>query len=560
MKYTGKRLLSALLALAVLMTLLPGLPGKVEAGGVIPGELATVDAGQEMTLVVQGEYSDKTVTNLVFESVGGTIATITRYKPTGEEEWERAICDDDFQEYVLYCTIGDRFEIKVRYGQIRVRFNLANHGEDPTCTYFEFGEKLDWLAKPTINEVYMKVGDTATLNVSQVAEGFTARANRYNGYDRVAMVSDDGTIIARAPGTTTVYMEVRFWQTSDQYFCFWVPCTVHVIEDYTVDAYWDGYYMEPEEKYFNIVAYRPDGMRDVGFTITVGEESYSTNNRTNAVVPVPADYTGSITVTKEGYLPYELKAEYLEASNVITMTPAAETDPVIRSVWMRSGDSGSRNTKYQTIQVIEGKETEFEISCDIVWNGHGAGNVYLQQGLVTLPLREEQTTVALGQYFKADGGQIFLHALTTDGHVVKVPLLVNVAAPVTTMEMNFGESVSTTVDQSVTGLGGQEVGFDLLSTVPVKFELGADGSVRGLIGLKFSGPSSENPDLYEIQNEIREIVKQMEAAESSGDKKLTGSLKGKLDQVLQKEKPIWRTGRLVLALTRMSPSWAILTA
>ena len=292
MKHLWKRMLSALLLLALVLSLLPGLPMKAEAGGIIPGQLATVDAGQELTIETQG-VGQYDVTHMVFQSMGNTIATIVGYDRSGEIIMDVAICDDDYFEQRSNVYGGSRFEIKVLYGQIKVTFNTVG-SEDPICTYYEFGDKLDWLVKPTIHEVYMKVGDTATLNVSQVTEGFSARANDYeDNYSDVARVSEDGTITARSPGTTTVYMQVLFWQTSSQYFYFWVPCTVHVIEDYTLDAYWNGYYAEPGEKYFNIVAYRPDGMRDVDFTITVGDQSYSTGTRTNALVPIPADYTGT---------------------------------------------------------------------------------------------------------------------------------------------------------------------------------------------------------------------------------------------------------------------------
>ena len=69
MKHLWKRMLSALLLLALVLSLLPGLPMKAEAGGIIPGQLATVDAGQELTIEVTLDEKPRTTEEPAAEAV-----------------------------------------------------------------------------------------------------------------------------------------------------------------------------------------------------------------------------------------------------------------------------------------------------------------------------------------------------------------------------------------------------------------------------------------------------------------------------------------------------------
>ena len=541
MKKLWKRTILWALLAALLLGMLPqvSLRAEAEAAGIVPGELVTLSAGQEATIETQGGTSYQT-TNLVFESVGNTIASIVGYNESGDTVLDVFVCDDDYLEIFYNALGGYTFECKVLYGQLKINYNTANQGADggdPVCTVYEFGEKLEWLVKPNISEVYLAVGDTAIMNVSQVTDGYSARAESYDyGYSgyNVATIDSSGKITARGVGTTTVYMNTLFWYSSTQYFYLTIPCTVHVVENYSLEAYRNLYYAAPGEKYFNIVAYNAAGYRVTGFDITVGDETYNTGSRTNALIDIPPEFDGSITISRDGYVPYVLENQYLAVNNVITMTPSSGTDPVLQALWVRpAGGADYVNAKFQTVQVTEGSGIIYEISYDAWWNGHGCSNVYLQQGTMTLSLSSEGDRYALGQYFTADGGPIYLHALTSDGYVITVPILINVSAEITIMEMDFGEEVSANIDDSVNGLGGQRVSYDLYRTVPIKFAVNNDGTVRGIIGLKFSGQSGSDEDLYSLYEEINQTVRCIKAADARGDTATSNSLMKNLNETVE---------------------------
>lgn len=272
-------------------------------------------------------------------------------------------------------------------------------------------------------------------------------------------------------------------------------------ETVTVDS--NQYYDTPERRLFRI---RPDGAAypaPADFTVTVGGKTFSSGAQTCAGtddinVDIPDSYTGSITVSRQGYHTNTIPAGWAGAYNTVVMTPNTETGPFAQTFLLDMSSPSYKsfsNRLYgdSPLSIYERGLTEeaktYRCYVSVEWNNHGAGTVWLEQGAKRVALKDNDVTeVAFGEAFSA-GKYIYLAAKAADGTAFRRKTTITVLTPANSgLSLDLGDdiSVDTTKAQKLEGVlpGKVSVDFKLADgVVPIKFEEKDDGSVTGVFGL-----------------------------------------------------------------------------
>ena len=183
----------------------------------------------------------------------------------------------------------------------------------------------------------------------------------------------------------------------------------------TVNNSFLDYYGETVAKMFRIIDLEAGYPPATGFDILVDGVTYNSGDSGDINIDIPVDYEGDVVISKLGYYTYTISMDRVSSYNVVTMVKDSGDDyPVVQSVLMnKSSESNKRfvNLRVDQAGIYEGSLTASEILVDIDWNGNPEGDVWLQQGDVTVPIVDGTTgEIALGVLFNHEGGPAYVCA------------------------------------------------------------------------------------------------------------------------------------------------------
>lgn len=529
MKKGIQRVIASILIIVMLAGFLPELAITSEAG-IFPEDLTDVYAGETIEFTCDGETQYQT-TNLIF-SAKNSIGKIEGYDDEGELIYEAEFCGE-ISEAVYNSYGGYYFTAEVYYGSLGVIYNTAGAGQ-PEWRKYKNGKEIDSLVELNMKEIYINEGEEVKLGFNYIADGYNAQMESYTTTSVKIAFARDGVIKGYEPGTAEISVKYKFYQSSDKYFYQETSCIVHVVEDYSIESSYAGYYADGNDKYFNIVAYDLEENRVTGFDIKVGEETYNTGDSYEALITFPENYNGSVTVSKEGYVDYELSNMHLKHSNTIMMYPD-DGNPVVQAVWIRpEGESEYKNAKLENLTINESDERDYFISYEAEWGDYFCQYLFLTQGDKTIEVGSQEKRIALAEEFTREGGPIYLNGYTANGYKISIPLRISIISDINYKELDFGEAVSEQIEEEITAVGGETVLFDIGGTLPIKFTTTEDGSVKGIIGISGSDTIFKKENVDALYKEINKTCDIIDEEKRKGNNALAEMHAKNLDKKIKK--------------------------
>ena len=265
----------------------------------------------------------------------------------------------------------------------------------------------------------------------------------------------------------------------------------------------EDYYELGTQRIFQImVAGHTSYPLPVGFTITVGDQTYVTQAQ-STTIDIPADSTEDIVISKDGYHTFTLPAGMVRKYNFITMWKDDGNDtPVILGAYLRPTQSVFNWS--QTVK--EGSFDTYAFYSDVLWrDGSETGNLYLKQGDRSYLLVENgYTKIQPGMIFNAEGKEIYLEAVSEKGSVTRIKTRLTVQEYPPKMDIQLGDNTES---------GNTGTGCEALEQVKLDFNLNTgmfpmtvklvDNKIIGTIGMDLNA-NSEDVEYYFL--ETKELV------------------------------------------------------
>ena len=267
-----------------------------------------------------------------------------------------------------------------------------------------------------------------------------------------------------------------------------------------------------EEEYYDLTDKRLFAIKTVGasypavtgFTVTVGDKSYTSGLAEGAKVfeerievYIPEDYTGNVVISREGYVTYEMPVSMVGNYNSVLMYPVGNGDPFVQQLlYVPVKDRQSYKSCFERVSIEQASLTDSASTqrffVDIQWNKHEAGEVWLQQGSKKLMLKDgEFADIALKDTFTSDGGSVYLYYRTADGLEKNTKTSITITPADNRLPIDMGESMSIpekdVSKMKIFGNRKLEVDFSAWTDVPISFSVGSDGTIEGTIGLRKDG-------------------------------------------------------------------------
>ncbi len=261
-----------------------------------------------------------------------------------------------------------------------------------------------------------------------------------------------------------------------------------------------------------------------GFRVEIDGVSYMSSQTASHIdeeicARKPKGYTGGIVISREGYHTYEMPAQQASLYTPVIMTPDKVTAPFAQTLLSPGSNLiyyGGGLIVYQTAPGAD-KQEPVRLFAQINWNGHGAGDVWLQQGETKLALRNgEWTSCALAETL-VPGETVYLCARAADGAAVRTRTTVKVYAPVTaSFQVNPGSvTVPTNGEQEELGLFEKmNLELDLsqaFQDTAIKFTIGRDGTFKGVLGVTLA----QGSDVEEAYGKMKEAFAQLKNADNT---------------------------------------------
>lgn len=501
----AKRIISLILAIMILCINTFSTMSSASAAMLVE-MIAVVNEGETIS-ISSAALNAFNSTNLYFSGEGdyGFAANIKVYNLLGEVIDQKQICKIKDSWFEAYFYGGKTYEVEVLMGTLEVSYNLT----EPQSKITKHDNVIEWTVKKAFSDIYLTVGDSIQFGITDVFPGYNVWLKKDQYYNPttksycafksenhgIASVDNDGIITALKPGTTTVSVNYYFGYSESNAIHYRSTCNVTVLADYGIDEAYSGYFSQTSDKYFNIYGVDPaKKLTDVN--ITVGNQEYNTGDKNDILIGL-SDYiferppfANTVDISREGYHTLNLNKKYLSQYNFITLCKDdGSKTPVIKSVMgYDSSTDVWQNLRVRAMNVKT--EGIYCIDADIDWQGHTPDSVWIKQGEYTRQLNERLTcystdTCEIGRDLKPEGGPIYLCARTADGITVKVQLMINIYTPVEMMQIDFGDEkdVKTEV-KDVDGFNGVPFEIKLGGSVPISFEIDAEGKIKGLIGIK----------------------------------------------------------------------------
>ncbi len=291
----------------------------------------------------------------------------------------------------------------------------------------------------------------------------------------------------------------------------------------------NSYYALTENRLFRVYALNSSYPCPVGFTVGVGEASYTGYQSGNhfcddITAVIPESYSGNIVVSKDGYYPYQIPAELTDNSNAITMVPTSITGPFSQALLL---DSSYENTKRYSNLLVEGtmiyESTLMGDNTDILnlypivnWNGHGEGKILLVQGEKQVELKNNtfnEVNVAVCRFVANE--PVYLQVLGADGVQTQIETGIHIYERWKSgISIDLGSALEIDTEDSeqeeVDIFAGESFKLDFSSLsdslVPISFSIKDDGTVTGTIGLTFDDGSYKEAAFGEIKEMLTRMA------------------------------------------------------
>ena len=227
-------------------------------------------------------------------------------------------------------------------------------------------------------------------------------------------------------------------------------------------------------------------------------KEYQTNSY--GVANLPNIDSGSITVSKNGYITRTLTAEQLEISKNIYLEKKNDNAPVITAVWVNNTDV--LHDSYPLDMTNKDKTT---IKAEVDWGNYSYGSIRLYQDGKTADFSGNSLSMVISDKFDTSN-TITLIATDSQNRTAEKELLIQNGTVNKVLEnlngasFNFNDSISLTLPDSTPLIGGMEVGAGLSSAVPIEITA-ENGKVYVSIGAQFFSASKEGTNYKKAKTE-----------------------------------------------------------
>lgn len=212
--------------------------------------------------------------------------------------------------------------------------------------------------------------------------------------------------------------------------------------------------------------------------------------RTNSfgVANLPNIDSGSITVSKNGYITRTLTAQQLKNSKSIYLEAKNDNAPVITAVWV--DDTDVLHDSYPLDMTSKNKTI---IKAEVDWGNYSYGSIRLYQDGKTADFNGDSLSMVISDKFDTSN-TITLVATDSAGYISEKELLIQNGTVNKVLEnlngasFDFTDSISLTLPDSTPLIGGMSIGAGISSIVPVT--ISADnGKVYVAIGVDIASYS-----------------------------------------------------------------------
>lgn len=268
-----------------------------------------------------------------------------------------------------------------------------------------------------------------------------------------------------------------------------------------------------------------------GFTVKAGGVTYHTRDKNYITLEIDKEDPPDVTISKEGYRTYTLPGEQIGASNIVYLYRFAVTGPVVQAALLdkSSGSFICYSNLMQEQDMITLNSDRWAartIYLRVDWNDCEEGRAYLRQSTgwqVELPQTQGYNeNICLNRGLQP-GVPIYLVLEAANGaRTEKLVKLSVQSGTQPTVQLDLGGSKT---QQNILGQNGKKVdvfegatlAMDLSGIgggyLPVSFEMGEDGTIKGTIGLKGSDSASSSGFAMDTYNALSDAL----AGLGSGD-------------------------------------------
>lgn len=305
----------------------------------------------------------------------------------------------------------------------------------------------------------------------------------------------------------------------------------------------DAYYQPSKQRMFRIASDEDGIDRPAGFKVTVDGMEFTSGKKISYTVDdvktaVNEDYTGNITISKEGYYTCEIPAEYTGDYNMVVMQPETVTNPFVQMLLLNKSQ-GKYKSYENLIFKYNGSQVAYELAADgsnaedivelypvINWTGHGDGQIWLQQdydGANKVELTNNtMNTIRWKDCAFTAGETVFLYTKAADGTITKTATTFKICANISntvSLYLGSGETVnlSEAENENLTFLQdlSLKIDFNEMSEdkIPITIEIKNDGTVEAVFGITFNKTSDKATAIGTLKDALSRMN------DSDGEKK-----------------------------------------
>ena len=231
-------------------------------------------------------------------------------------------------------------------------------------------------------------------------------------------------------------------------------------------------------------------------------------------VSMPTIDSGSVVVSKSGFITRTLTAEQLKVSKNIYLEPTNDNAPVVTAVWVENTDV--LHDSYPLPMTSKEKTT---IRAEVDWGKYSYGSIKLWQDGKTADFSNDTLSMVFSSQFDTSNA-IKLIATDSENRQTEKTLLIENSTVNQALKnldgisFDFNDSINLTLPDSVPLIGGMKVGAGLSSAVPIS--ISADkGKVYVSIGAQLfhgetkgeNGKATESKKIIGFINNFKENFK-----------------------------------------------------